>query len=140
MIVISHRGNTTGRDIKKENIPEHISDLISNNINCEIDIWYKDNSWFIGHDSPDTVVSTQFLQLPNLWCHCKNLNALIEIQKLNVKHFFWHEEDSYTLTSSGYIWTYFNKPVSTNCIIVDNTPDWRNKNYNCFGVCTDYIK
>jgi hypothetical protein len=139
MLIISHRGNIEGKDPKKENNPEHIYTLLTNNINCEIDVWYINNEWYLGHDTPDNIVSEKFLQLDGLWCHCKNLPALVKIQELKTKHFFWHQKDSYTLTSSGYIWTYPDTPVDTNCIIVDNTVERKNKKYNCFAVCTDYI-
>jgi hypothetical protein len=52
---------------------------------------------------------------------------------------FWHQEDDFTLTSSGFIWTYPNKNVLDNSIIVDNDPKWKEKNYKCYGVCSDYI-
>ena len=92
----------------------------------------------MGHDSPEYEVSIEFLKQTNLWCHAKNLKALERLLLNNIRC-FWHQTDDYTLTSDGYIWTYPHKIVSTNNIIVDLSKDWLSKNYNCFGVCVDYV-
>jgi hypothetical protein len=57
----------------------------------------------------------------------------------NDLHCFWHQEDSYTLTSYNYVWAYPKKPLTSNsiCVIpeVDETSEsWK----KCNGVCTDY--
>ena len=74
-----------------------------------------------------------------MWCHAKNLEALIYLKNNNIQNYFFHQQDDFTLTSSGYIWTYPGKSVSNNSIIVDTDKDWREKQYNCAGVCVDYI-
>jgi hypothetical protein len=35
--------------------------------------------------------------------------------------------------------TYPNKTTCNSSIIVDTSKDWKNKNYNCYGVCVDYL-
>jgi hypothetical protein len=59
--------------------------------------------------------------------------------KNNIKNYFWHQEDDFTLTSSGYIWTFPNKQVTNESIIVDFSQNWKDKNYSCYGVCVDYL-
>ena len=48
---------------------------------------------------------------------------------------FWSE-----IASKNFIWTFPNKLVVDKSIIVDNDPNWQSKNYDCFGVCSDWIK
>jgi hypothetical protein len=137
MILISHRGNVNGTNPELENSPSHIS-LVSNKWNVEIDVWVNKNGIFLGHDSPQYEVDLNFLQIKNLWCHAKNLEAF-ELMLKNKINCFWHQTDDFTLTSSGFIWTFPNKNVTSKSIIVDIKKNWIEKNYNCYGVCTDYI-
>lgn len=56
-------------------------------------------------------------------------------------HCFWHQEDDYTLTSKGYIWTYPNRPICSRSIIVCKTLE-DTLNYsktNVHGICSDYV-
>lgn len=137
MKIISHRGNLNGPS-NLENNPSHILNCLSKNIECEIDVWNIDGKFYLGHDSPQYHVDLDFLKLDGLWCHCKNLEALEQLVKLNI-HCFWHQNDDFTLTSKGFIWTFPNKEVVGHSVIVDNSSNWRNKNYNCYGICTDYL-
>ena len=41
-------------------------------------------------------------------CHAKNFEALINLKKINA-NYFWHQNDDYVLTSSGYVWTFWEK-------------------------------
>lgn len=138
MITISHRGNIFGSNPSLENKPDHIQTLLDRNINVEIDVWWHNNKFFLGHDTPIHEISQNFLVHPNLWCHAKNLDALTILLDMKTVC-FWHQEDDHTLTSNNFIWTYPNKINNKNCIVVDITSDWKNKNYNCAGVCVDYF-
>lgn len=139
MIKIAHRGNVSGPSYK-ENQPSYILDAISLGYDVEIDVWkIKDLLW-LGHDGPQYLISEDFLinNGSKLWIHCKNLNALhylnTHYRQLN---YFWHQEDDHTLTSQGYIWTYPNKNITNNSIIVllndEPIPN------NVAGACSDYI-
>jgi hypothetical protein len=72
-----------------------------------------------------------------LWIHCKNLAALQMMPR--TCNFFWHQQDDFTLTSHGYIWTFPEKTTGRTSVIVDNSRNWASKNYECYGVCSDYI-
>lgn len=139
MLIISHRGNVSGIDETLENNPEHIKTLLQDKINVEIDVWIIDNILFLGHDKPQYIINHEFLKQNGLWCHAKNLDALYYMLKNNIKNYFWHQEDYFTLTSSGYIWTFPNKQVTNESIIVDFSQNWKDKNYSCYGVCVDYL-
>ncbi len=137
MKLISHRGNVNGPS-DAENDPYNIQELLYSKIDCEIDVWHIHKKFYLGHDFAQYEVDFAFLKQSGLWCHAKNLDALNLMldKKINC---FWHQTDDFTLTSSGFIWTFPNKNITSKSIIVDTSPEWRNKNYNCYGVCTDYI-
>jgi len=139
MIIISHRGNVNGPDKFLENNPPHINSLLLSNIQVEIDVWLDDDILLLGHDKPEYIINHEFLQRDGLWCHAKNLDALDYMLKTNIKNCFWHQNDDFVLTSSGYIWTYPNKMITKRSIIVDTETDWKYKNYNCYGVCVDFF-
>jgi hypothetical protein len=54
--------------------------------------------------------------------------------------YFWHEEDSYTLTSNGLIWTYPGKPATNRSILVLRGQEPLPDPFIAFGVCSDYVK
>jgi len=138
MILISHRGNIDGPNAKLENKPLYIQRALELGFNCEIDVWYINGEYQLGHDEPKIHVKEYMIEHPNLWCHAKNLEALEVMLKNDKIHCFWHETDQYTITSKQFIWTYPGKYASENCIIVDNSQD--PPNYNCKGICSDYVQ
>tara|TARA_R100000005_G_C4896205_1_gene140557 strand:- start:277 stop:690 length:414 start_codon:yes stop_codon:yes gene_type:complete len=137
MILISHRGNLEGPS-DLENHPTQIKKVLDLGYDCEIDVWYEFGQFYLGHDIPEYRIDPAFLDQEGLWLHCKNLDALNACT--DKQNYFWHERDSYTLTSKNFIWTFPNKLVVDKSIIVDNDPNWQSKNYDCFGVCSDWIK
>ncbi len=144
MKIISHRGNINGPNKELENLQSTIEKALSLGFDVEVDVWHKDNKWWLGHDEPTYETDLSFISKSNLWIHCKNLEALDKLVIGNYGlEYFWHEEDTVTLTSSNYIWTYPCKPlVSKKSIAVmpelcDNYP-FNLKEADIFGVCTDY--
>ena len=105
MFLISHRGNINGKNVQKENSPDYILKALSFGYDVEIDVWYVNNKFFLGHDTPQYEISIEFLKNDKLWCHAKNLASLEKMLYNNITC-FWHQTDDYTLTSKGYIWTY----------------------------------
>lgn len=136
MIKIAHRGNVDGPSIL-ENSPGFILEAITKGFDVEVDVRFIENRWYLGHDRPTYPVGDTFIDQINdkSWFHCKNLEALERLD--NKKHkYFWHQNDDFTLTSNGYIWTYPRKNVTPRSIIVDLNLDL--KYNNVYGVCTDY--
>ena len=138
MIFISHRGNINGINKKFENNPTYIQSAINKGYNVEIDVWYK-NAFFLGHDRPQFKVSQKFLENKKFWCHAKNLEALEKLQKIKTKY-FWHQEDDYTLTSNGYIWTYPGKKLSKKSICVLPELNKKKLTKSISGICSDFIE
>jgi hypothetical protein len=141
MFLISHRGNINGIEKNKENNPFFLDKLLEIGYNIEIDVWLIKNQLFLGHDGPQYQIDLEYLKNPNLWCHAKNLEALQLMIDNNI-HCFWHQEDDFTLTSKGYIWTYPNKQVCENSIIVCFTEKETLKysKMNIAGICSDYLE
>lgn len=136
MILISHRGNTNGIR-KDENSPYRIIDVLNNGYHCEIDVWYESNKFWLGHDKPTYSIDLNFLCNSKLWCHAKNIEAL-DIMTDNNIHCFWHENDKYTLTNKGYIWSYPGVKITNKCVIIDlYKPSIQ---YDCYGICSDFIE
>lgn len=140
MKLISHRGNLDGKDPYKENSINYINNALNKGFDVEIDIWYNNGFW-LGHDEPIHKTDRAFLENSRLWCHAKNLAALLELSKINTRY-FWHENDKYTITSDNIIWAYPGQPINEQCVCV--LPEINNTKYldiihRCYGVCSDFI-
>lgn len=137
MILISHRGNINGRIIDHENRPDYVEDTIRLGFDVEVDVWFKDGEFYLGHDEPQYEVDYKFLINEKLWCHAKNIDAVLEMKKY-VIHYFWHEEDTIALTSKNYVWAYPGKqPIKRSIAVM---PELHNDDISqCIGVCSDYI-
>jgi hypothetical protein len=141
MILISHRGNLNGPNPERENSPKYIDEAILAGYDVEIDIWLNDGVLYLGHDSIQYETSHQWLEnrKDKLWIHCKNIEAIETFNFFNRDyHYFWHQEDTLTLTSKNIIWAYPGKQPIQNSIAV--MPEIYNDNLDrCIGVCSDYI-
>ncbi len=142
MILISHRGNINGKICDQENEPGYIDLAISKNYDVEIDVWYKNEKIWLGHDKPEYSVDFSWLKdrLKKLWIHCKNVEAIVFFNSCTDNfNYFWHENDTVTLTSLNYVWAYPGKQPIKNSIAV--LPEIYNENtLDCIGVCSDFIK
>ena len=125
MWFISHRGNVAGKNPDLENEPSYLIQATHVSTYVELDVWLIGNQFYTGHDFPQYPVDLEFLKNPKFICHAKNLEALICLIA-NRLHCFWHENDSYVLTSYGAVWKYpemyWGGKVA--CICADKKPDW----------------
>ena len=137
MFFISHRGNLNGINQQEENKPNYILNALSKNFDVEVDIWFSDGSFFLGHDKPEYPVNEGFLNNKKIWFHAKNIEALnqLNIRGLNC---FWHQNDDVVLTSKGFLWTYPGKQLTKNSICV--LPEkLKLPVVDCAGFCSDFI-
>ena len=140
MILISHRGNLNGPNEVRENSPYYIMEAIAEGYDVEVDLWWVNGRVYLGHDEPQYEVSDEWLgeRVNNLWVHCKNVESLNWIRSTSL-HYFWHEQDTLTLTSKNYMWVYPGKQPITGSIAV--MPEIHNDDISkCLGVCSDFIK
>jgi len=157
-ILISHRGNTKGLNPDLENNPKYIESAIKLGFDVEVDVWFLEGEYFLGHDNPQYKTNLSFLERLPLWCHAKNVNALSSLISNPKIHCFWHQEDDVTLTSRGFLWTYPGKKVTEKsiCVLPEEIPGldlgFKTSNLNlnfvdfstedlksCIGYCSDFI-
>lgn len=137
MILISHRGNINGRVVGFENNPDYIQDTLSMGYDVEIDVWFIEGVFWLGHDEPQYQTDYKFLLNEKLWCHAKNLDALFEMKKYAI-HYFWHERDTITLTSKNYVWAYPREKAIKGSIV--SLPELLNTDLEgCRGICSDFV-
>lgn len=142
MILISHRGNINGRSELYENSPNYIDSAIKKGYDVEVDIWLSNGNFYLGHDNPQYEISLEWLseRKDNLWIHCKNIESIEKFNILNEKYnYFWHQEDTVTLTSKNFMWAYpGNQPIKNSISVL---PELFNDNTSeCIGICSDYIQ
>ena len=138
MYLISHRGNLSGIEKNNENNPDYINQAISRGYDVEVDVRYESSQFFLGHDFNQFKVNEEFLLNNKLWCHAKTNEALIALDRIKA-HYFWHQEDDYTITSKGFFWTYPGKKLLQKSICV--LPEKSNYDkIDCLGICSDFIE
>lgn len=142
MILISHRGNINGRSELYENNPNYIDSAIKKGYDVEVDIWLSNGNFYLGHDNPQYEISLDWLseRKDNLWIHCKDIGSIEKFNILNDNYnYFWHQEDTVTLTSKNFIWAYpGNQPIKNSISVL---PELFNDNTSeCIGICSDYIQ
>ena len=138
MILISHRGNLNGIQKKNENNPNYIDNALNEGYEVEVDVRYENGDFFLGHDCNQFKINEKYLLRKGIWCHAKTSFALDALYKIKAHH-FWHQEDDYTITSRGYIWSYPGKKLLDKSICV--LPEKAHyEKINCIGICSDTIK
>jgi hypothetical protein len=143
MILIAHRGNINGKQRGRENTIPYIDEALAEGFDVEIDLWGHRNFLYLGHDEPLGIVDPVYLQNPSLWCHAKNLDAVVKLQHLNTKggyniHFFWHQKDDIALTSKNYIWAFPGKqPIRDSIAVLPEVGG--DVLTHCQGICSDNI-
>lgn len=146
MIYIAHRGLFTGSDRLNENNPKQIEKALMQGYECEIDVRLHNNKFFLGHDDMQYEVDEHYLKDPRFWIHCKNIDALYYFStcKTYQYNYFWHENDQYTMTSKGFIWTFPGKDLTDNSVMV--MPEYvdsdltNTQNVTCYAICSDYVE
>ena len=142
MILISHRGNLNGKS-NTENRPGYIHKALWQGFDVEIDVWYVDGEFWLGHDIPHYKIEENFLENPRLWCHAKSIDTLYKMTSNSLIHCFWHQDDDVTLTSRGYLWTLPGKQLTKKSICV--LPEFGDKKgkvilpKNVAGICSDFV-
>jgi len=137
MTIISHRGNLDGRNPNCENNPTYIQQALDRGYDVEVDVWYVDDQFFLGHDAPTYLVEPSWFQGKPLWCHAKNQEAFEEMIVCSYGiTCFWHEADKMTLTSDGFLWMYPGNHSRLGVTVCLGKPEGDIP--EMWGVCTDY--
>jgi len=128
-----------GKIPEKENTPNYIDAAISSGFDVEIDLWFKDGKFYLGHDLPENETEFSWIEerSEKLWIHAKNAGALETLMESDL-HYFFHSEDMATITSKGFVWVYPGKqPIKNSVAVLPELYD--DQISQCYGVCSDYI-
>jgi hypothetical protein len=139
MKIIAHRGNLNGRNPEQENCPSYIQAAVDAGYDVEVDVWYVDGEFYLGHDHGQYHVAVSWLKNMKdvLWCHAKNCSAFEKMLELGL-HCFWHENDTYTLTSKSIPWCYPNNYVRNGITVIFGLTEPNLLPDHILGICTDY--
>jgi len=143
MILIAHRGNTAGPRPDLENRPSYIEESLMCGYHAEVDVWFTKGNFYTGHDKPTYPVDLGWFLSPNkeggrrLWVHCKNIEAAVELQNLDLNLFF-HDSDECVVTSHGFVWAYPGKEIPGSISVL---PEQSGADLpeGLLGVCSDFI-
>lgn len=147
MILISHRGNISGPIPEKENHPLYIQEALDNGFNVEVDIRLINDKFWLGHDGPEYEIHFDWIwtRRSKLWIHCKDIPSMTFFNNTSTYspndsiNYFWHDTDTVTLTSQGYIWAYpGNQPIADSIAVMPEL--FKDDVSSALGVCSDYIK
>lgn len=144
MKLISHRGNIDSIQIDFENRVDYIENAINSGFDCEVDVRINNGKLFLGHDEPQYELNIDWLEkyYTKLWLHCKDTQVIEKFYQLDhfgrYLHYFWHENDTLTITNKGYLWVYpGNQPIIGSIAVL---PELNNDDISkCYGICSDNI-
>lgn len=103
---VAHRGLTEGANKELENSVTTIQERCEKGLSTEIDIWWHNEGFWIGHDEPREPVNAEFLNSEFLWIHAKNEGAFYHLQRYSNENglglrIFYHTDEHYALTTTG---------------------------------------
>lgn len=140
MKIIAHRGNLEGPS-QNENSFDKLYLALDQGFDIEIDVWFKNNNFYLGHDHPEFKIhhnDINLLESSKTWTHAKCLKTASELNKNKKINFFFHENDKMTLTSKNYIWMFPNTQIIERAVVV-LPENYKNINLDwAFGICTDF--
>ena len=142
MKLISHRGNINGKNSSNENSLEAIECCLIKELDIEVDLWFKDGNFYLGHDLPLFKININEINNEKFWFHIKNIETFSVIKKYDIKNYFWHQDDLCTLTSSQKFWLYPGNFISSKDSIFVLPDLFKNVDihrYDYYAICTDEI-
>lgn len=139
MILISHCGNLDGSQPEYENQPDYLFKALAAGFEVKVDVWHDGTSFKLGAE-PTYFATLDFLRSEGLWCQCRNAEALRRLAEAGSAHYFWHEQNSYSLTNWGFVWTHPNIEVIPNksiALLPETNTEWQVD--QALGLCSDVI-
>jgi hypothetical protein len=149
VILIAHRGNLFGRVPERENTPEYLNEAIHLGYHVMVDAWYHEGCFWFGERKPIWKPHLDWLPYASnsVLLRARNPEALLAAaeQGLNV---FWHQTDSYALTSWGDLLGFYGAPSSGNSFVyviperdqpVDDSYREELAGYEGSGLCSDHV-
>jgi hypothetical protein len=146
MILISHRGNITGRIPEAENRPAYIQDTIVLGYDVEIDVRMKEGQLYLGHDHPQYRVELDWLleRKDSLWIHTKDFESLNLLIDTGLRVFFHEQERQTIINNTNLIWSHDLGSVSNKSIIplldLESIEEYGYLTQDVYGVCSDHLQ
>lgn len=143
MLLIAHRALLNGKK-DGENHPDQIKYCLNHSLDVEIDVWYQDDSFWLGHDIPQHRIDIDFLFQPGLWVHCKSIPTLQTLKHYPQINYFAIDKDDFTLTSKNWLWlspTYGRSVKDAICVMPED-PRWTFSTEHLLdfaGICSDNV-
>lgn len=145
MIKISHRGNIDGKNPEKENKPSYILKALDLGYHCEVDVWFIDGEFKLGHDKPMYEFPYELIKNHSnkLWLHAKDTSTFAKLYDIDSSgmylNYFLHTTEDLVLTSKNYIWAFPGKqPIERSIAVM---PEYNDDDISsAIGVCSDLIK
>lgn len=106
---ICHRGNLEFKELANENDPVLLDKRIADGYDVELDVWYKNNQLFLGHDAPEHLITFEWLmESSKKYIHTKNAETLEYLllrcgQEGYNPNIFYHTGEHYSLTTRNHI-------------------------------------
>ena len=119
----------------------------------ELDIWINSEGVYIGHDNEAIEINVEFLieNSKYLILHIKGLELISKKAIRNFSslmehcHIFAHQEDKFTITNRGWIWSHPKAGIVANtiCVMPENfisidSEFFKKESKKLKGICTDY--
>jgi len=119
-----------------ENNLIYVQEAIAKGFDVEVDVWFVDGEFFLGHDAPTYLVDRSWIMSrSSLWCHAKNIEAMEQLLLMEDVTCFWHQNDTMTLTSNGILWMY---PGNYSSLGVTVELGKKKDIPDVWGLCTDH--
>lgn len=99
MRIISHRGNLRGVD-PKENFPDRIK-KVAETFETEVDAWFINGLYYLGHDRPEFEVDKFFFMDSNLLVHAKTVATYLQLHRYSDVNVFLQHQDGLAVSSGG---------------------------------------
>jgi len=140
MLLISHRGNTSGRNPDLENTKGYIQSALDKGYIVECDMI---NGAYWGHDIRNETICDSFIERnkENLLIHCKDFSSIIKCET-NDWHFFFHYSEEFVMSSRGWVIAHSKLGAQPKCICMLPEIHGLSKDSlkNCAGICSDIIE
>ncbi len=141
LMFIAHRGNVDGIDKQRGNTEAYVLDALAQGYHTEVDVWCRENRFYLGHDGPTQEIEVDFLLQAGIWCHAKDPQTMQELIDTGV-HCFFQAEDDVALTSHGFLWTHSRCGVVTPrsiLTIVEFDESRIDDVWAAAGICSDHV-
>ena len=144
-LLISHRGNLNGQDLSTENSPKQIDLALKKGFDVELDLWFHENDYWIGHDSPQYKIDLSFLldRKEFLFVHLKSPLDYFDTNEIVTLNWFIHTTEPYVYSNLGTKWYYPSKDIFNDGVnVMPEITIGKDslKKLTGVSVCSDYIE